>query len=197
MFNFRFHTDIRQFIPHDQRSCLFLVFSPSAYKRLVCPNLKLSSASLGFTLDLDSRGWILEVRTWTSLSQFWSVRLCRFPSFWRNRAFGRVCISLPRDAYGAARNFGKPISIPLSFLQKETKAGVRAPRDYGNRVDRPVNTCENLASRRLHPRHRSFLPFSASRRENRISPLLPSFLRWVTLDLQRKWMMLRYLWFTI
>ncbi|XP_025073859.1 uncharacterized protein LOC105426388 isoform X2 [Pogonomyrmex barbatus] len=41
-------------------------------------------------------------------------------------------------------------------LKGETKARVRAAWDYRNRTDRPVNTCENLVSRRLRPRHRSF-----------------------------------------
>ncbi|XP_077276433.1 uncharacterized protein LOC143905122 isoform X4 [Temnothorax americanus] len=60
----------------------------------------------------------------------------------------------------------------VAALKGETKARARAAQDYGNRVDRPVNTCENLVSRRLRLRHRSFfsLAFLASGKSDFSSP---------------------------
>ncbi|XP_025073860.1 uncharacterized protein LOC105426388 isoform X3 [Pogonomyrmex barbatus] len=66
-------------------------------------------------------------------------------------------------------------------LKGETKARVRAAWDYRNRTDRPVNTCENLVSRRLRPRHRSFfrLALLASGKSDFSSlPLILSTLSW-------------------
>ncbi|XP_024889782.1 uncharacterized protein LOC112466116 isoform X2 [Temnothorax curvispinosus] len=60
----------------------------------------------------------------------------------------------------------------VAALKGETKARARAAQDYGNRIDRPVNTCENLVSRRLRLRHRSFfsLAFLASGKSDFSSP---------------------------
>lgn len=148
------------------------------------------------TLDLDLRDWILlglikKENTNIFLSLFPFQFHFSFISLLFDRQCvrqRRVCISLSRDTYGTARNFGKPISIPLSFLQGETKARVRAARDYGNRADRPVNTCENLEPRRLSPQHRSLFLRLAFFLAEKIGSL-HSFLRWVTFDLQEERML--------
>lgn len=138
------------------------MFSPYFINRaqtFVYLNLKLPSASLGFILDLDTKVSILRMTARASLSILHFCCLSFSFFFDRSTHSAQACLHFffPGDAYGTVRNFGKPISIPFSFLQGEVKARAWAAQDYENRTDRPVNTCENLVSRHLRPCHRSFL----------------------------------------
>lgn len=116
-------------------------------------------------MDLDAKASILRVMIRESLSAPYSALLLSSFFFDGPHALsiGVFAFPFPGDAYGTARNFGKPISIRLSFLQGEAKARARAARDYGKSHRQ---ACEHVRKSRVStfvPTSSIVLPFNVSR----------------------------------